>query len=162
MWQRAEDPHGNPWVALVVDPQRSLALGQPDIMGFRVYPPEYMPPAGQGPDGIVREERLQIDRWGACWNRYYKLNVEYYRSELAAQTLGVLRNNFLWMSSLDISSQKQESIEKEAVRIERIKTKWEQVSLPSSVCESIIACRTARRNLSRSGRRSLLVAHSTG
>ena len=43
-WQRGEDPHGNPWVSIVIDPLRSLAKGQPELMAFRVYPPEYSAP----------------------------------------------------------------------------------------------------------------------
>ena len=39
-WQRAEDRNGNPWLAIVVDPLRSLAKGRPELMAFRVYPPE--------------------------------------------------------------------------------------------------------------------------
>ena len=30
-WQRAEDPHGNPWLAIVIDPLRSLAKGRPEM-----------------------------------------------------------------------------------------------------------------------------------
>ena len=39
-WQRAEDRNGNPWLAIVVDPLRSLAKGRPELKAFRVYPPE--------------------------------------------------------------------------------------------------------------------------
>jgi COP9 signalosome complex subunit 5 len=34
-WQRAEDPHGNPFVAMVVDPLRSFHLQKPEIKAFR-------------------------------------------------------------------------------------------------------------------------------
>ena len=40
-WQRAEDPHGNPWLSIVIDPLRSLVYGKPEMMAFRVYPPEF-------------------------------------------------------------------------------------------------------------------------
>jgi hypothetical protein len=30
-WQRTEEPHGNPWVAIVIDPLRSLYQGKPGI-----------------------------------------------------------------------------------------------------------------------------------
>jgi COP9 signalosome complex subunit 5 len=32
-WQRSEDPNGNPWVAIVIDPLRSLAKGRPELAG---------------------------------------------------------------------------------------------------------------------------------
>jgi len=100
-WQRAEDPHGNPWVAIVIDPLRSLAKGRPELMAFRAYPPDYMPPNHETPDGIVvPEERNRIEKWGACWNRYYKLEISYFMSTLARNTLGVLRDNFMWMDPL--------------------------------------------------------------
>jgi COP9 signalosome complex subunit 5 len=51
-WQRAEDPHGNPFVAIVVDPLRSVHLQEPEIKAFRAYPPEYSPPHPfECPDG---------------------------------------------------------------------------------------------------------------
>ena len=33
-WQRAEDPHGNPFAAIVVDPLRSMYLGTPQLKAF--------------------------------------------------------------------------------------------------------------------------------
>jgi COP9 signalosome complex subunit 5 len=75
-WQRAEDPHGNPWLAIVVDPLRSLAKDRPDFGAFRVYPPEYTAPANETPDGkIVTDDLRRVERWGSCWNRYYTLEV---------------------------------------------------------------------------------------
>lgn len=74
-WQRAEDPHGNPFVAIVVDPLRSTHLGVPELKAFRAYPPEYNSPVNnECPDGsveVVDQQRLEL--WGSCWNRYYEL-----------------------------------------------------------------------------------------
>lgn len=96
-WQRAEDPHGNPWLAIVIDPLYSLAKGRPEMMAFRVYPPEYNPPANETPDGsIVTDDRLRVQRWGSCWNRYYKLELSYYMSNLAHSTLNILKDKLLW------------------------------------------------------------------
>jgi COP9 signalosome complex subunit 5 len=100
-WQRAEDPHGHPWVAIVIDPLRSLAKGHPEMKAFRVYPPDYNPPLNETPDGMyVSDDRTRVEKWGVCWNRYYELGVSYYMSQLAQTTLGILKNNFLWQSSL--------------------------------------------------------------
>eukprot|EP00980_Cylindrotheca_fusiformis_P030279 scaffold24620_cov137-Cylindrotheca_fusiformis.AAC.1 len=53
-WQRAEDPHGNPFVAIVLDPLRSTHLGSPQLKAFRAFPPEYSSPVpNQCPDGTV-------------------------------------------------------------------------------------------------------------
>lgn len=70
-WQRSEDPHGNPWLAIVIDPLRSLAKKRPEMGAFRVYPPEYLAPINETPDGsIVNDDSSRIERWGSCWNRY--------------------------------------------------------------------------------------------
>eukprot|EP01041_Mallomonas_annulata_P002117 gene2117-4137_t len=99
-WQRAEDHHGNPWLAIVIDPLRSLAKSRPELMAFRVYPPDYSPPLNETPDGtIISDDRTRVEKWGACWNRYYKLETVYYMSNLAQNTLGILKNNFLWMNT---------------------------------------------------------------
>ena len=69
-WQRAEDPHGNPWLAIVVDPLRSMAKGKPEIGAFRVYPPDFAAPLNETPDGIiVADDTARQERWGSCWNR---------------------------------------------------------------------------------------------
>jgi COP9 signalosome complex subunit 5 len=98
-WQRSEDPHGNPWLAIVIDPLYSLAKNRPEMAAFRVYPPEFIAPVNETPDGtIVTNDRNRVELWGACWNRYYKLDIEYYMSALSQQTLGVLKNKFLWQN----------------------------------------------------------------
>ena len=148
-WQRSEDPHGNPFLAIVIDPLRSLAKGRPEMMSFRVYPPDYNPPLNQTPDGtFVTDDRVRVEKWGeflllqllcptrneialkgsaaafpnsslrlllyythqffistacsssgACWSRYYRLETSYYMSSLAMNTLGILKNNFLWQNA---------------------------------------------------------------
>lgn len=77
-WQRAEDPHGNPFVAIVVDPLRSGHLQEPELKAFRAYPPEYNSPVtNECPDGSIEPlEQLRLEHWGSCWNRYYELEVE--------------------------------------------------------------------------------------
>lgn len=74
-WQRAEDPHGNPFVAIVVDPLRSNHLGIPEIKAFRAFPPDYNSPVpNQCPDESVEpSEQRRLELWGSCWNRYYEL-----------------------------------------------------------------------------------------
>jgi len=97
-WQRAEDAH-SPWLAIVIDPLRSLAKERPELAAFRVYPPDYSPPPNLTPDGTyVTDDRARVEKWGACWHRYYKLDVSYYMSSLAQSTLGILKNNFLWQN----------------------------------------------------------------
>lgn len=95
-----EDGRGNPWLAIVIDPIRSLTKNRIELMAFRVYPPEYSGPPNQTPDGsVVMDEGKRLRLWGSCWERYYKLEVSYFMSELSQSMLGVIKNNFMWSSS---------------------------------------------------------------
>lgn len=100
-WQRAEDPHGNPFVAMVLDPLRSTHLGIPQVKAFRAFPPDYQSPvAMECPDGTIEpSEKLRLEHWGSCWNRYYQLKVEYYMSSTSRKVLQALTQNYLWISN---------------------------------------------------------------
>ena len=106
LWQRSEDPQGNPFVAIVVDPLRTIYKGRPEIKAFRVYPPEYASPVtNECPDGsIVADEQERIAMWGAAWNRYYELNVEYFMSQSAKKVMSTLTQSFLWIRTLGHTS----------------------------------------------------------
>lgn len=113
-WQRAEDPHGNPFVAIVLDPLRSAHLGVPQLKAFRAFPPEYTSPvANQCPDGSVEtSEQIRLEHWGSCWNRYYELSIEYYMSSTSRYVLEKLTRNYLWTTTL----RQPTSIQKEQVQ----------------------------------------------
>jgi COP9 signalosome complex subunit 5 len=102
-WQRAEDPHGNPFVAIVVDPLRSGHLQEPELKAFRAYPPEYNSPVtDECPNGSIESsEQLRLEQWGSCWNRYYELSVEYYMSSTSRKVLEQLTQDYLWMRTLN-------------------------------------------------------------
>lgn len=98
-WQKTEDRNGNPFVSIVIDPLRSVSKGRPELSAFRVYPPEYNPPQNETPDGtFVNDEKTRLEKWGSSWNRYYKLEVSFFMSSLAQNTLNILKNNFLWQN----------------------------------------------------------------
>lgn len=101
-WQRNLDPK---WVAIVVDPLRSVAKQTPDLECFRCYPPEFAPPQNEQPDGTINnDEHQRIVRWGKGYNRYYELGVEYFMSNLSTSMLDILSKNSLWISVLSSSS----------------------------------------------------------
>ena len=124
-WQRSEDPHGNPFLAIVIDPLRSLAKNRPELMAFRVYPPDYNPPMNQVPDGaFVSDDRVRVEKWGACWNRYYKLETSFYMSRIATSTLSILKNNFLWHNSFTSTPMLEpEQLQRMAERIGNVSEK---------------------------------------
>eukprot|EP00977_Amphora_coffeiformis_P008553 scaffold1936_cov154-Amphora_coffeaeformis.AAC.3 len=112
-WQRAEDPHGNPFVAIVVDPLRSASLESPELKAFRAYPPEFTPPANECPDGSKQmNEQTRLELWGSCWNRYYELPVEYYMSNASRLVLESLTKNYLWIRTLTRPTGYQGTLEK--------------------------------------------------
>jgi len=96
-WQYSEDSHGHPFVAIVIDPLRSLAKGRPIFGAFRSYPRGYNPPANQCPDGVVvADKNARQERWGHAWSAYYKMSVDFYQSRVAAASLAILSKKFLW------------------------------------------------------------------
>lgn len=102
-WQRAEDPHGNPFVAIVVDPLRSAHTEHPELKAFRAYPPEYNSPVpNECPNkSIETSEQARLELWGSCWNRYYELEVEYFMSTTSRQVIVEgLTQDSLWMRNL--------------------------------------------------------------
>jgi hypothetical protein len=126
-WQRAEDPHGNPFLAIVVDPLRSVAKNTPILKAFRCYPPEYNNPVPNTcPNGeVINEEQGRLEQWGSCWSSYYELNVEYFMSSGARNVLSLLTQNFLWMRTLGTTDHDgkcscAERIERAAETIRRV------------------------------------------
>lgn len=118
LWQRAEDRNGNPWVAIVIDPLLSLQKGRPEMMSFRAYPPEYIPPSNETPDGrIVPKESKRVELWGNCWNGYYKLETVYFMSSLAQNTLGMLKDKYLWPNVLSGSESQQQERDGEVAEL---------------------------------------------
>ena len=86
---------------MVVDPIRGLHKNEPQVKAFRAYPPEYKSTVhNQCPDGSVEaDERIRLEKWGSCWDRYYEIDVDYFMSEAAKNVLDVLTQN-LWMRAL--------------------------------------------------------------
>ena len=137
LWQRSEDPQGNPFVAIVVDPLRSIHKGRPELKAFRCYPPEYASPvANECPDGsIVADEQSRIAIWGAAWNRYYELEVEYFMSQSAKKVMSTLTQSFLWMRNLGHTP----SLEKER-----------QAEFPVKICNCAEKLRKLKLEISNS------------
>jgi len=128
-WQRAEDPHGNPFVAIVVDPLRSLDTNQPVLKAFRAYPPEHA--NDTCPDGSKQPHvATRLALWGSCWNRYYELQVEYFMSKTSLRTMqGTGSSDGLWMRALQAEPFRQEPLKKLSQEIAGA-SEWEKTALP--------------------------------
>ncbi|KAJ0396289.1 hypothetical protein P43SY_005401 [Pythium insidiosum] len=129
-WQRSEDSNGNPWLAIVLDPLRSLAKKRPEMGAFRVYPPEYTAPVNETPDGtIVTDDAARIER-------YYTLEVDYFMSSVGSDIVNILSEEFLWMRTLSSNSmQERENRDRFSERIQLLASKLDG-------CESLLAPRT--------------------
>lgn len=138
-WQRMEDPHGNPFLAIVVDPLRSLVKNRPEIKAFRVYPPEYNSPiVNECPDGsIIQDEKTRLEKWGSCWSRYYELKVDYFMSTSARNVMDILTRNFLWMRNLGSTpSLELENREGYPGRVDAISDNFSKLDVASLVANS--------------------------
>eukprot|EP01083_Nonionella_stella_P183082 660624_1 len=122
LWQRVLDKR---WIAIVVDPLRSLAKQSPQFGCFRAYPPNYSPPKNECPDGAsVEEERSRVARWGKAADRYYQMDISYFMSSLGSQMLDVMSRNHLWIRVLSSATiMEQETRQRLADRVNTMATK---------------------------------------
>jgi len=91
----------DPFVAVVIDPNRTISAGKVDIGAFRTYPENYTPP------NISASEYQsiplnKIEDFGVHANQYYQLDVEIFKSSLDTQLLGMLWNKY-WVNTLSQS-----------------------------------------------------------
>jgi COP9 signalosome complex subunit 5 len=71
--------HQDPFLAIVIDPLRTEALGRVDIGAFRVYPDSYSPPDTKESRSDIPIEKVQD--FGVHCKRYYPLEVSFNKSK---------------------------------------------------------------------------------
>jgi len=99
------------WLAIVVDPLRSLFRSMPDMGAYRCYPAAYDPPASTLPDGSVAvDPQWTLQRWGNSYSRYYELNIEYFTSSVSNALLQSMRKE-LWSMPLIPTTCDSESLQ---------------------------------------------------
>ncbi|KAI0037234.1 Mov34-domain-containing protein [Vararia minispora EC-137] len=91
----------DPFVAVVIDPNRTISAGRVDIGAFRTYPENYTPP-----DAATNEYQSiplsKIEDFGVHANQYYQLEVQVFKSTLDTELLGLLWNKY-WVNTLSQS-----------------------------------------------------------
>lgn len=87
----------DPWVAVVIDPNRTISAGKVDIGAFRTYPPSYKPSTMNSIDQNVPQSK--IEDFGVHANSYYQLEVSIFKSSLDSQVLDLLWNKY-WVNTL--------------------------------------------------------------
>ncbi|TDL24536.1 Mov34-domain-containing protein [Rickenella mellea] len=99
--QLVNQKHQDPFVAVVVDPNRTISAGKVDIGAFRTYPEGYTPP-----DASASEYQSiplnKIEDFGVHANQYYQLDIEIFKSSLDNSLLNLLWNKY-WINTLSSS-----------------------------------------------------------
>ncbi|KAJ7072431.1 JAB1/Mov34/MPN/PAD-1 ubiquitin protease-domain-containing protein [Mycena amicta] len=92
----------DPFVAVVVDPNRTVSAGKVDIGAFRTYPENYTPPGGATGNDYQSIPLSKIEDFGVHAGQYYQLDIEIFKSSLDNELLGMLWNKY-WVSTLSQS-----------------------------------------------------------
>eukprot|EP00126_Sphaerothecum_destruens_P010220 Sdes_comp20693_c0_seq1m16262 len=87
-----------PFVAVVIDPVRTVSAGKVNIGAFRTYPQGYKAPDESGPE-YKSIPIHKIEDFGVHCKHYYSLDVSYFKSELDGKLFEQLWNKY-WISTL--------------------------------------------------------------
>lgn len=92
----------DPFVAIVIDPIRTISTGKVDIGAFRCYPKNFKPA-----DDLTPEYQTipmnKIEDFGVHCKKYYSLEISYFKSELDSYLLECLGNKY-WYNTLGTTS----------------------------------------------------------
>ena len=92
----------DPYLAIVIDPDRTISAGKVDIGAFRTFPEDYKPPTNGAGDEYQTIPLAKMEDFGAHASRYYALEVSSYKSTLDSYLLELLWNKY-WVSTLSQS-----------------------------------------------------------
>eukprot|EP01027_Heterolobosea_sp_BB2_P012813 GEZU01018537.1.p1 GENE.GEZU01018537.1~~GEZU01018537.1.p1 ORF type:complete len:270 (+),score=86.45 GEZU01018537.1:396-1205(+) len=91
----------DPFLAIVVDPVRTVSAGKVEVGAFRTYPDGYKPP-----DDVESEYQSipmnKIEDFGVHSKRYYSLPISYFKSTTDTNLLNLLWNKY-WINTLSSS-----------------------------------------------------------
>uniref|UniRef100_A0A183CGU9 COP9 signalosome complex subunit 5 n=1 Tax=Globodera pallida TaxID=36090 RepID=A0A183CGU9_GLOPA len=82
-----------PFVAIVIDPIRTISAGKVDIGAFRTYPKGYKPP-DEPPSEYQTIPLNKIEDFGVHCKQYYSLDVTYFKSSLDTKLFDVFWNTY--------------------------------------------------------------------
>ncbi|KAG9051268.1 COP9 signalosome catalytic subunit rri1 [Tulasnella sp. UAMH 9824] len=98
--QDTNQKYQDPFVAVVIDPNRTISAGKVDIGAFRTYPEGYKPPNSSTEYQSIPLNK--IEDFGVHANQYYPLDVQIFKSKLDDEMLGLLWNKY-WVNTLSSS-----------------------------------------------------------
>jgi len=92
-----------PFVAVVIDPDRTISAGKVEIGAFRTYPKDYTPPKeGHEDDEYQSIPLSKAADFGTHASQYYALEVSHFKSTLDSHILNLLWNKY-WVATLSQS-----------------------------------------------------------
>jgi len=100
--QMLNQNYQEPFVAIVVDPVRTISSGKVCLGAFRTYPKGYKPP-NEEPSEYQTIPLNKVEDFGVHCKQYYALEVSYFKSALDRRLLDSLWNKY-WVSTLSSSS----------------------------------------------------------
>lgn len=110
--QKTQQMYQDPFVAVVIDPDRTVSAGKVEIGAFRTFSESFVQEkekaagnkggGGVGEDGFQTIPLGKIEDFGAHANHYYSLDVSHYKSSLDAKLLEALWNKY-WVGTLSSS-----------------------------------------------------------
>ncbi|GJZ43305.1 COP9 signalosome complex subunit 5a-like protein [Tanacetum coccineum] len=99
--QMLNQQYQEPFLAVVIDPTRTVSAGKVEIGAFRTYPEGYKPS-----DEPVSEYQTiplnKIEDFGVHCKQYYSLDITYFKSSLDCHLLDLLWNKY-WVNTLSSS-----------------------------------------------------------
>jgi len=95
--QMLNQQFSEPWLAIVVDPVRTISSGKVELGAFRVYPEGHK--ADDGPSEYQHIPISKIEDFGVHCKQYYPLEVSYFKSALDSHLLDLLWNKY-WVNTL--------------------------------------------------------------
>ncbi|KAF9517990.1 hypothetical protein BS47DRAFT_1313773, partial [Hydnum rufescens UP504] len=87
----------DPFVAVVIDPNRTISAGKVEIGAFRTYPEGYKPPNSTSDYQSIPLEK--IEDFGVHADAYYPIEISIFKSKLDDELLGLLWNKY-WVNTL--------------------------------------------------------------
>lgn len=100
--QMLNQQYQEPFVAIVIDPIRTISAGKVCLGAFRTYPKGYKPP-DEGPEEYQSIPLNKIEDFGVHCKNYYSLEVSYFKSALDNRLLESLWDKY-WVHTLCSSS----------------------------------------------------------
>lgn len=101
--QHTQQTFQDPFLAVVIDPDRTISAGKVEIGAFRTYPENYKPDGqASSEEGMAAVPMDKAADFGAHANRYYSLEVSHFKSSLDSKLLEALWNKY-WVQTISSS-----------------------------------------------------------